>query len=132
MVKKIVSVGMLLLALSLQITNAAKPAVFNDDKRNIHLVAPQTEFSLRVKSNPTTGYSWFLRDYNSALFTPIKHTREVATSGLIGAPGFEVFTFQVNPNAYVVPQASTISLVYMRPWQGLEGSSHLIFFVATH
>lgn len=107
------------------------PEVYTADKPYIVLKANQPEMTIRLKSNPTTGYSWFLHDYNYHLFTPKKHTFEPAGTGLMGAPGYETFTFKIERAAYVVPHEGNIRFVYSRPWQGIESGSFIVFHVAT-
>lgn len=107
----------------------ASDTTYTDEKPNIVLNSKQMEFVVKLKSNPTTGYSWFLRDYDENLLVPVKHGREAATGGLIGAPGYETFTFKVKPIATVVPQETSLRFVYMRPWTGIENSTQTVFHV---
>ncbi len=102
---------------------------YAEDKLNIMVTKANREFVIKLKSNPTTGYSWFLREYDPSLITPVKHTFETPVPKRIGASGYEVWTFKVKPNAFVVPQQTAVRLIYARPWQGADNSTQLFFRV---
>src|SRR5205085_1476518 len=106
--------------------------VFTQDKQNLMISAAQPEFTLQLKSNPTTGYSWFLREYNESLIVPVKHVFQAPQkSTLMGAPGLDLWTFKMKPSAFIVPQQTLIRLVYARPWQSNDGGTQLIFRIST-
>src|SRR5688500_6563929 len=78
--------------------------IYTEDKTNILVTVKSPEFSIQLKSNPTTGYSWYLREYDSNLVAPVKHQFQANNEKkLIGAPGFEVWTFKMKPAAFIVP-----------------------------
>jgi inhibitor of cysteine peptidase len=112
-------------------TIANESNVYTEDKPNIALDAEHTEFTIKLKSNPTTGYAWFLREYNHHLITPVKHSFQTGNAKLIGASGYELWTFKMSPAAFVVPQQMIIRFVYARPWQGAENSTQVVFRVTT-
>jgi inhibitor of cysteine peptidase len=125
------------LFLTSTITLSAEPSTnniptYSEDQLTISVTPNQPQFSVRLKSNPTTGYSWFLRKYASKLLTPVKHHFEVSKTKLIGAPGVEVWTFRVKPEAFVVPQQTRIQFVYARPWEKSGDTTKLVFVVTTH
>lgn len=105
--------------------------IYEEDKQSISVAASQPEFTLKLKSNPTTGYSWYLREYNANIIAPVKHSFEQPTRELIGASGFELWTFKVKPAGFTVPQQTVIRMVYARPWQGNDSSTQLVFRVST-
>lgn len=106
--------------------------IYTEAKQNILVTADNPEFTLQLKSNPTTGYSWFLREYDANLVTPVKHSFQKSTDErLMGAPGFERWTFRVKPGSFTVPQQTTLRLIYTRPWQGSDGSTQLVFRIST-
>ena len=104
---------------------------YTEEKTNIMVSANHPTFSIKLKSNPTTGFMWILREYDSNLITPVKRQFVQPTKKLIGAPGYEIWTFKAKPEALVVPQQTTIRLIYARPWQGSEGATQLVFHVTT-
>lgn len=73
---------------------------------------------IRLVSNKTTGYSWFLERYNSKLIKPLSYHYIVPSVSMVGAPGVSVWTFQVLPHA--VPIHDRITWVSVRPWEKLE------------
>ena len=102
---------------------------YTEDKTNINVTEAHSIFTIKLKSNPTTGYSWFLRDYNPNLIEPIKHNFVKSDSTLMGAPGYEVWVFRAKPQAFIIPQQTTIRMVYTRPWQATDNGSQVIFHV---
>jgi predicted secreted protein len=135
-VKKIsqcIFVGMLVTwsMLSYAKQNNDSDNVYTEKQQNITVTASHPEFTLKLKSNPSTGYSWSLGEYDAKLITPLKHNYHQSTSALIGASGFERWTFRVKPQAFAVPQQTNIAMVYARPWQKKETSTPLIFHVTT-
>ena len=104
--------------------------VYTQAQPNIALSSKQPVFSIQLKANPSTGFSWFLRDYDHSVLTPLKHATEASDTGMMGAPGYETFTFKVNTAAFVVPQVTALRFYYMRPSQGVENSTQVVFHVA--
>lgn len=119
-------------AFALTPNETKKPSdiVYSESQLNITVDKKNPTFQIRLKSNPTTGYSWFLREYDHELITPIKSEFEPAKTELVGAPGSQLWVFKVKPGAFTVPSQSIIRLIYARPWQGAEGSTQLVFRVS--
>jgi len=107
----------------------ASDTTFTEDKTSIALTKQESSFTLKLKSNPTTGYSWFLREYDSNLLTPLKHSFKPPSGKLIGAPGYELWTFRVKPAAFVVPQQTVIRMMYARPWQ-TDHATQVVFKIS--
>jgi len=105
--------------------------VYTESKTNITVTSSQPEFVLKLKSNPTTGYAWYLREYDKTLITAVKHNYQASAKNLIGASGFEFWTFRVKPAGFAVPQQTTIRMVYARPWQGSDNSTQVVFRIST-
>ncbi|MBX3709389.1 MAG: protease inhibitor I42 family protein [Gammaproteobacteria bacterium] len=105
--------------------------VYTEDKLSILVDAHRPEFIIKLKSNPTTGYSWFLREYDSSLIMPVKRAYHQSTDNLIGAVGYELWTFRVKPAGFIVPQQTVIRMIYARPWQGNDSSTQLVFRITT-
>ena len=106
-------------------------AVHLQDKTAFIVTSDKPVFVIKLKSNPTTGYTWFLREYSTKMLTPVKHYYEVPQTKLIGAPGYELWTFRVNQEAFIVPQMLTLRLIYARPWKSTDASTEVIFRVMT-
>jgi len=102
---------------------------YTENQPNIIVKKSQPHFSIKLKSNPTTGYSWFLREYNSKFISPLKHQFEKPIKPVVGASGYEIWIFRVKPTGFIVPQRTPIRLVYARPWQANESATVLTFWV---
>jgi inhibitor of cysteine peptidase len=109
-----------------------KIPIFTEDKSSIMLTKDQPQFIIRLKANPTTGYIWFLREYDSALIIPLKHEYQAPNKKLPGAPSYDDWTFSVKPTGFIVPQVTQIRFIYIRPWeaQGTAGKQ-VVFRIAT-
>jgi inhibitor of cysteine peptidase len=76
-------------------------------------VATGQEFTVTLKSNPSTGYGW-------QLATPVDETKvkflrsvfNAPKTDRVGAPGVELWIFEA-----VGKGETTISLKYVRPWE---------------
>lgn len=109
-----------------------KSNVYDESKLAVTVSAGKPTFIIKLKSNPTTGYSWFLREYHPTFLVPIRHKFETPTDkNLMGAPGYEVWTFRVKPEAFVVPQQTLIRLVYVRPWETPGRTQQVVFRVSS-
>ncbi len=89
-------------------TNPAKPLFIN---------AKTQTLTVKLKSNPSTGYTWYLQSIDSPWLQPVSHQYVAANSGLMGAPGYDVWTFNVKANYQNIPFYSEIELIYTRAWQ---------------
>jgi predicted secreted protein len=67
-----------------------------------------------LESNPSTGYNWELRDYETGVTEFLRSDLKPSDSGnmLFGAPGSTVFVFQA-----VKAGDQEIKAVYRRPWE---------------
>jgi inhibitor of cysteine peptidase len=108
---------------------AVKP--YSEDNRNIVVNASQEKFTILLKSNPTTGYSWFLREYDANLIAPKNKVYVPGNKKLIGSSGHESWTFTVKRAGFVVPQQTTIRMVYARPWEDVSKAAPLVFHIST-
>lgn len=112
--------------------NAKDAIVYTENKQNIFIDASHPDFTIKLKSNPTTGFSWFLREYNPNLITPMQHSFIKPDEKLIGAPGYELWSFHVKSPAFTVPHQTLIRLVYTQPWQSNDTTAtQLLFRVST-
>ena len=119
-----------LCALSLSAYAAPSPTVYMADKPDITVSAAQPTFSLKLKANPTTGYVWLLRDYDASLVTPVSHQYQKPNAKLIGAPGYDLWTFKMKPAAFIVPRQTTVRMIYTRPFSN-ENPTPVLFSIST-
>jgi len=88
-------------------------------------------YTLRLNSNPTTGFSWFMVDYPKKLVHVIKHQYVSPKSKLVGAGGYELWTFQATKAALAFPQVVKIVMMYARPWEINDQSTTQSFYITT-
>ena len=117
MIRKILLSVSLLFIFLVSVANAAV-------SKNVVMVTQQKPtFNITMDANVTTGFSWYLLNYNANLIKPLKHVYEedgsAAKKGWVGAPGKSVWTFKVLPAAFNVPTLTHLSWVYIRPWEGI-------------
>ena len=94
-------------------------SAFSD--QTVRIPSNQNTLTLQLKANPSTGYQWFLENYNSTYFTYLGYhylaPQSNDTAGkMTGVPGMAQFTFQVNPAFHQAPLVSKIHLIYARAW----------------
>jgi inhibitor of cysteine peptidase len=108
-----------------------EPGVYTEEKLNVLVTKDQPQFVIRLKANPTTGFNWFLGEYDAKIITPIKHQYEAPTSELMGAPGYDVWTFAIKPTGFVVPRMTKIHFSYVRAWEEQGQAKQVTFRVIT-
>ena len=84
-----------------------------DTSTNISVKVFQ-EFSLKIKSNPSTGFGWSLdHPLDETMVQQIGHdTEDSGKIGLVGAPQFEIWTFKA-----LKAGETSISIKYARSWE---------------
>lgn len=116
--------------------NTAHAAIFNqvkeytDANETIIVTKTEGEFRLKVASNPTTGYQWFMKSYDERLLMPIKEEYQAPKVDRVGAGGYDVWTFKVKPAAFFVPQVTKIELVYARPNEIKDADTTTFYLVS--
>ena len=78
-------------------------------------VTPGRKFSVRIASNPTTGYGWQLAqspDQAVAVLVTNIYVQEPTDNLRVGVGGHEVWTFQATGQGQ-----TAIALQYLRPWE---------------
>lgn len=92
-------------------------AAFAD--QTVRIPQNQNTITLQLNANATTGYQWFLENYNQTYFTYLGYhylAPQKADPKMTGVPGLAQFTFQVNPAFHQGPLTSKIHLIYGQPW----------------
>ncbi len=103
------------------LTKAQNKAIMLDPKAK--------EFTIKLASNPTTGYSWYLAQYDKTLFQLQSRTYIPSKQGQPGAGGYEVWRFNIQPTAFIAPRISTIEFTYVRPWDLASKTTHSVTVV---
>jgi inhibitor of cysteine peptidase len=80
------------------------------------------EFQVTLDSNPSTGYEWQVRSMNEAIVRLVSDEYIPRESGLVGAGGKQVLTFEASGEG-----KTTIALEYVRPWEPERPAS--VYFV---
>jgi predicted secreted protein len=90
----------------------------------------QKKLVVRLTANPTTGFKWFLKNYDARYLTPIAHQYLPPQNiKLIGAPGIETFTFLIHQKTMNVPQTGTLDFIYARPWEALPKQDTILTWI---
>ncbi len=107
--------------------------VYTEANRQIVQNANQAEFTIRLDSNPSTGYSWFLKPCDPNYIKVVQHQYIANTNkSLIGAGGVEMWRFRLSKMALTTPHIFNIEFVYARAWENKPGVKTVVFQVATH
>jgi inhibitor of cysteine peptidase len=86
------------------------PGIYDDPHIPI-MVKLRESFTISLKSNPSTGYSWTAEYDSSAIELP--HEKKfMRQSNFIGAGGAELFTFCTKKKG-----KTTVKMKYQRPWE---------------
>lgn len=99
-------------------TGKEKPVIFtaSEEAETYITAAGAGKFAIKIKSNPTTGYSWSLQkplDETMVKFKGIEIEERVAEKPpKLGAPTYEILTFEA-----LGPGETVIYLQYRRPWE---------------
>ncbi len=96
---------------------SAAQVISIDNQLNGKMVSLKAGQVLQVSltSNPSTGYSWALADYNADVIRPQGEPEFVEPSRdkpLVGASGWDRFHFKVQKTGQ-----TQLKLVYRRPWE---------------
>lgn len=110
--------------------NPLDAQAFSDCLKAVVVYQNAPEFSIKVASNPSTGFAWYLSGYDRAFIKPMNHRYYPASDAKVGAPGYEVWVFKAMPEAFVVPSMLQVKMVYARPFQ-LNTSHPKAFSVVT-
>jgi inhibitor of cysteine peptidase len=84
----------------------------NGDNLNLKI---NDVITIKLESNATTGYKWNLsEESNSDIIALVSkdYTEKENKDNLVGAGGFETFTFKAVSNG-----STTLILTYNRPWE---------------
>ena len=84
-------------------------------------IAAGGSFTITLDSNATTGYSWELKGISdTAVLEKADNKYEAPASGLMGAGGKEVWTFEA-----MKAGTSTLTMEYSQPWAGGQKSANI-------
>jgi predicted secreted protein len=86
----------------------------SEEKQTCISVKSPDEFTIKVKSNPSTGYSWSLdQPLDETAFRLIGRDMEAPiNTGIVGAPQYEIWKFKTLKSGRFI-----IDLNYSRSWE---------------
>ncbi len=92
--------------------------LFAENNNIVQATNSKPNFLIKIKSNPSTGYKWYIKDYDRNLLYLTKHdyVAPKKEGGLVGAAGEEQWGFRLAPGANNASYVTEVTLVYMRPW----------------
>ncbi len=93
----------------------------------VYISADHPQFLVQLPSNPTTGYQWYLTEYDARLIQPTGFRYQTDNTRLVGAPGLAIFSFKATDVAFAAPHATTINFAYSRPWENAPGEQKVIY-----
>ncbi len=90
-------------------------------------LAPNQELlHVNLKANATTGYQWYVSQYNHNLLQLIGYQYQAPDSDLIGAGGQAQFTFRAKADFLLNPQITRIVFDYTQPWNKKSGKKMIV------
>lgn len=122
MVKTIGKYFVFLLFFTISLAQALTTPTITDPNKPIIVSKKNPSFKIVLQANPTTGFSWFVKNYNSQFITAQTAEFIPPAKPLPGRGGIAVWTFQATATALRVPTLTPITLTYARPWTVSEGT----------
>lgn len=101
----------LLLAVSCGPKGKGHQLTEEDSGQKVTLEVGQT-LTLTLKSNPTTGYQWQIRDLDEAVLKLSGYEYKADKPITLGSGGVDVWSFEAQ-----APGQTTLRLEYVRPWK---------------
>jgi inhibitor of cysteine peptidase len=95
------------------------------------VTAKNPNYTLKLSSNATTGYSWFVLSYPHNLVQVVSHKYIAPNTQMAGAPGTSVWQFKVKKAALAVPTIIQIKMLYARPWEVHSEAGAQNFYIVT-
>lgn len=114
---------------SVSVFSEEKQPVFTSSKLPIIVTQKNPVFTIKLQSNPTTGFLWKLASYDRNLMTLVDHTFVAPKNKkLLGAPGYDMWTFKAKYAHYAVNQVGHVRMLHARPWTS-AGATKMNFII---
>lgn len=94
--------------------------IYSDESKAIMVDESRPDFMIKLPSNPTTGFSWFLvDDFNPNLFevTASEYEPALKNEGVVGAGGYRTFQVHLVSTAFQVPTSAKLHFLYAKSWE---------------
>ncbi len=121
---KILKFILTIITISIILSQNIKSIFIPVDISNLDIkIKENTEFELKIKGNPTTGYNWYILNYDELPNLDIICLNKDNTGefiydpnqvGIVGIGGTFTFRFKVNSHNN---NFKTIKLIYKRDWE---------------
>ena len=121
---KILKFILTIISISIILSQNVKSIFIPFDVSNLDIkIKENTEFELKIKGNPTTGYNWYILNYDELPNLDIICLNKDNTGefiydpnqvGIVGIGGTFTFRFKVNSHNN---NFKTIKLIYKRDWE---------------
>ena len=121
---KILKFILTIISISIILSQNIKSIFIPVDISNLDIkIKENTEFELKIKGNPTTGYNWYILNYDELPNLDIICLNKDNTGefiydpnqvGIVGIGGTFTFRFKVNSHNN---NFKTIKLIYKRNWE---------------
>jgi inhibitor of cysteine peptidase len=95
-----------------QTVSAATKVITEADKGHEVRLKTGDRIEVRLKSNPSTGYAWYLQGNSTRVLTLVHQTQVEATEPGTGRPAVQVFEFEARRSG-----EGTLHLHYVRSWE---------------
>jgi len=118
------------LGMTLSCADESSKKIYSENNLSVAVQKKSPEFTIKLKSNPTTGYTWSMGEYDHAVLSLIEHRFVPGNSKLMGAPGFDEWHFRAQPAAFVKPQQTILTFTYARAWEKGEVGKKVVFEVS--
>lgn len=92
-------------------TRAATKVVTDADKGGTVTIKMDDVLEVRLSSNPSTGYAWYLQKQSTALLRLTSQTQIPATQPGVGRPNVQIFNFAPKAKG-----TGVLLLHYVRVW----------------
>lgn len=91
------------------------------DSMSVNIDPNQTQFTITLPANPTTGYQWTVKKYDKSFLQLVASHYISPQTNLMGAGGQMQFKFElVEGETY--PKNTTMQFKYARPWEPENGT----------
>ena len=94
------------------------------EDRSIQVKAGEA-FSVKLRSNPTTGYGWVAGDHDGSISVKSEYVTDKHEPGMVGVGGTETFTITCSESGDYI-----LELEYKRSWENVDPISKLILHIA--
>ena len=104
---------------------------YTDVKKPIIVGRSAHSFTIELKANPTTGYMWFLKNFNGELLNIEARYYQPPKDDRVGAAGKDIWKFTITSDALKAPQITELHFIYAKPWDLSDQKSQTFTVLTT-